>query len=77
MKCKAILYLLWNESVYVCVIIEEGLGAEEKLKASTVDLQTPGASMRQTVMPLCPLPVLSALGPATLFNLRLDNRHRH
>lgn len=64
--------------VSVSVIIKEELGGEEKLKADTqLHLHTPGASSRKTVMLLCPLPVLSALWPATLLNLRLDDRHRH
>ena len=53
----------------VCVIIKgcEG-GGEEKLKADTLHLHTPGArSGRQTVMLLCPLPELSAPWPGLAF----------
>lgn len=55
----------------VCVCdYKRGAGGEEKLKAGTLHLHTPEASRRQTAMLLCPLPVLSALWPALLFNLR-------
>lgn len=67
MKCSATLYLLWNE----CVCVRDNrrrLRDEERLKDDTVRLHTPRAGMRQTVMALCSLPVLSAPGPAALSN---------